>query len=244
MANPATANCRHAIVAYVAFLAATAWAVTFLADLQLPRGIDHGTRQPAAFAALIDLALLLLFAIQHSVMARAEFKRRLARWMPSWMERSTYVLTASLALLLLFWQWRPVGRPIWDLHHVAAGPIWALFALGWLLAVSSTFMVDHFDFFGLRRAYLHARPIPDAPTPFQERWLYAWVRHPMMLSLLVAFWATPRMTVGHLIFAVAATGYIAVGVQFEERDLRREARGALWCNILPSQAQHSQMEGN
>lgn len=216
----------YAVLAYAAFLVASAWAVTFLADVQLPRGINHGTQQPAglavAVAIAVDLALLLLFALQHSVMARSGFKHWAARWIPPHVERSTYVLATSLVLLLLFWQWQPVGTPIWDLHGVAAGAIWALYALGWLIAIGSTFMVDHLDVFGLRRAYRYARSRRHPPAAFQERWLYGWVRHPLMLGLLVAFWATPRMTAGHLLFATASTGYILVGVQFEEHDLEHE----------------------
>jgi protein-S-isoprenylcysteine O-methyltransferase Ste14 len=212
----------YALAAYAAFLAATAWTVTFLADLQLPHGIDHGERHSAAFAVVIDLALLLFFGVQHTVMARAGFKRWLSRWATPPVERSTYVLATSLVLLLLFWQWQPVGSPIWDVHHVAAGAIWAACTLGWLVAISSTYMVDHFDFLGLSKAYRYARGGPAAAAPFREWWLYAWVRHPMMLGMVLAFWATPRMTASHLLFAAGATGYIAVGVHFEERDLERE----------------------
>ena len=212
----------YAVLAYAAFLVASAWAVAFLADLQLPRGIDHGAQQPVGLAVVVDLALLLLFALQHSVMARSGFKRWVARWIPAHVERSTYVLAASLVLLLLFWQWQAVGTPIWDLHGVVAGAIWVLYALGWLIATGSTFMVDHLDVFGLRRAYRHARGRRHLPAAFQERWLYGWVRHPLMLGLLVAFRATPSMTAGHLLFATAATGYILVGVRFEEHDLEHE----------------------
>ena len=147
----------YAVVAYAAFLVASAWAVTFLADLQLPRGIDRGAQQPVGVAVVVDVALLLLFALQHSVMARAGFKHWVARWIPAHVERSTYVLATSLVLLLLLWQWQPVGTPTWDLHGVAGGAIWVLYALGWLIALGSTFMVDHLDVFGVRRAYLHAR---------------------------------------------------------------------------------------
>ena len=189
----------YAVLAYAAFLVASAWAVTFLADLQLPRGINHGTQQPVGLAVAVDVALLLLFALQHSTMARSGFKHWAARWIPPHVERSTYVLATSLVLLLLFWQWQPVGTPMWDLHGVAAGAIWALYALGWLIAIGSTFMVDHLDVFGLRRAYRHARSRCHPPAAFQERWLYGWVRHPLMLGLLVAFWATSRMTAGHLL---------------------------------------------
>jgi len=212
----------YAVVAYAAFLASSVWAVTFLADLQLPRGIDHGARQAPGVAVVVDVALLLLFALQHSVMARHGFKRWMARWIPPHVERSTYVLATSLVLLLLLWQWQPVGTWTWELHGVTAWAILLLCALGWLIAIGSTFIVDHLDVFGVRRAYRHARGRPDLPAPFQERWLYGWVRHPLMLGLVVAFWSTPRMTAGHLLFATAATGYILVGVRFEEHDLERE----------------------
>ena len=212
----------YSVLAYAAFLAASAWSVTFLADVQLPRGIDHGAHLPAALAVVVDSALLLAFALQHSVMARRGFKRRVARWIPAHAERSTYVLATSLVLLLLFWQWQPMSAPIWDLHGVGAGAVWIVGALGWLLAIGSTFAVDHLDFFGLRRAYQHASGRQHRPAPFQERWLYGWVRHPLMLGLLVAFWATPRLTAGHVLFALAASGYIVVGVRFEEHDLEHE----------------------
>ena len=213
----------YAAVAYAAFLVASAWAVTFLADWQLPRGIDHGTRQALPTAVTVDLALLALFALQHSVMARSGFKRWLVRFLPAPMERSTYVLAASAFLLLLFWQWQSVATPVWDLHNaVGSGAIWCVYVLGWLIAIGSTFMIDHFDFFGLRRAYRYSRREPATPMRFVERWLYGWVRHPLMLGLLMAFWATPRMTAGHLLFAFSATAYIAVGGRFEEHDLERE----------------------
>ena len=156
----------YAVLAYATFLAASVWAVTFLADLQLPRGIDHGAHQPVGLAVVVDLALLLLFAVQHSVMARAGFKRWVARWIPAPAERSTYVLAASLVLLLLYWQWQPMTAPIWDLHGVVAAATWVVFALGWLIAVGSTFMVDHLDVFGLRQAYRHARGCAPRPAAF------------------------------------------------------------------------------
>jgi protein-S-isoprenylcysteine O-methyltransferase Ste14 len=174
-------------------------------------------------AVTIDAALLSLFAIQHTVMARAQFKTRLQRVLPAVAERSTYVLAASLTLLLLYWQWRALPEELW---RVDAQPwdalIWVIFGLGWVVTVASTFMVDHLDFLGLRQAGWHARPGPYQPPSFTERWLYAWVRHPMMTGLILAFWATPRMTVGHLLFATAGCAYIAVGLSFEERDLRRQ----------------------
>jgi protein-S-isoprenylcysteine O-methyltransferase Ste14 len=212
----------YGVLAYAAFLAALAWAVTFLADLPLPRGIDHGVGHPAVLAVGVDLALLLLFAVQHSVMARAGFKQWLSRRLPAPMERSTYVLATSVLLLLLFWRWQTLPRPVWELHNPASGVLWTLCALGWIIAIGSTFMIDHLDFLGLSRVVGYSRQKALEPGPFVERWLYAWVRHPLMLGLLLAFWATPRMSLGHLVFAAAATGYIAVGVRFEEHDLKRE----------------------
>jgi protein-S-isoprenylcysteine O-methyltransferase Ste14 len=213
----------YAVLAYAAFLLATAWAVGFLANLSFaPTTVDGPLRGSRWESLLVDAGLLLLFAVQHSVMPRAGFKRRLARVLPVEAERSTFVLVSALLLGLLFWQWRPLPGEIWtvsDQPWIAL--LWALYALGWAIAVATTYMVDHWDFLGLRQASWDPARGPYVGPGFSERWLYAWIRHPLMLGLLVAFWATPRMTVGHLLFAVASTGYIAVGVRFEERDLRR-----------------------
>lgn len=213
----------YAGLAYAGFLAAALWAIGFLAGVSVVKTADGGSPGPVWAALLADAGLLLVFAGQHSVMARAGFKQRLARMLPAAAERSTYVLAASLALLLLFWQWRPVPAAVW---HVSAQPaaalIWAVYAAGWLVALSATFMIDHLDFLGLRQARQHASRQPHVPPPFRERWLYTWVRHPMMLGLLIAFWATPAMTAGHLFFAAAGTAYILVGIRFEERDLVRQ----------------------
>jgi methanethiol S-methyltransferase len=210
----------YAGLAYAAFAAAALWAIAFLADLSTPHAVDGVSRRPAWTALLIDACLLLVFAVQHSVMARAGSKQRLARILPAATERSTYVLAASLALGLLFWQWQTLPALAW---HVSAQPwaalIWVVYAAGWLLAVAATFMIDHLDFLGLRQAYAHIRQRPYQPPRFTERWLYAWVRHPMMLGLIIAFWATPAMTAGHLLFAAAGSAYIVVGLKFEERDL-------------------------
>ncbi len=213
----------YAIVAYVAFVAVVLWAIAFLADVDIVHTVD-GQRQGSAWVAvLIDAALLLLFAVQHSVMAREPFKRWLATVLPAAAERSTYVLTASVLLGLLFGQWRPIPTTVWRFGDpVAAAAIWTVYAIGWLVAVGATFMVDHLDFSGLRQASWPSRRGPYESPSFTERWLYAWVRHPMMLGLLIVFWATPRMSVGHVFFAAAGSAYIAVGVRFEERDLRRQ----------------------
>lgn len=221
--RPGAGRLVYAGLAYLAFVAAALWAAVFLADLAGRYSIDRGNRGPAWVALLVDGGLLSVFAVQHSVMARAGFKRRLARVLPTAVERSTYVLAASAALVLLFWLWQPLPGTVW---RVSAQPwaalIWVAYAVGWLIAVSATFMVDHLDFLGLRQARWPAGAGPYRGPSFRERWLYAWVRHPMMVGLLLTFWVTPRMTVSHLFFAVAATGYVAVGLRFEERDLYGE----------------------
>jgi methanethiol S-methyltransferase len=217
-----TATIAYAGIAYATFVVVTVWAIGFLADAGTPTVVDGAARRPAWSALPVDAGLLLIFAAQHSVMARTQVKRRLARLVPSAVERSTYVLATGLVLGLLFWQWQPVPTVVWRIGAPTwAGLVWTVYALGWLTAASATFMVDHLDFLGIRQARWRG-PVPYEPPPFRERWLYAWVRHPMMLGLLTAFWATPRMTVGHLFFAAAGTGYVAVGLRFEERDLYRQ----------------------
>ena len=211
----------YSAIAYAAFVAASLWGVLFLADVGPLTSVDSNTSGAAWWAVLLDLGLMLAFAVQHTVMARDPFKRWLTRTVPPAVERSTYVLAASLVLGLMFWQWHALPATVWDLH---AQPwvllVWVIYGVGWVVAIWATFMIDHWDFLGLRQAgWLPERPKPaDSVT---RRWLYAWVRHPMMLGLLVAFWATPTMTAGHLLFALGASGYIAIGVRFEERDLRR-----------------------
>ena len=215
------ASCVHTAFAYLAFAVSATWAIAFLADLRTVPVIDGAPSGPAWLAVLVDSGLLL-FALQHSVMARAGVKRRMARVVPAAIERSTYVLSTSLCLGLLFWRWRGLPVAIWRVDAQSwLALLWGICALGWVIALSSTFMIDHLDFLGLRQGGW-ARRRPYSSPSFAERWMYAWLRHPMMLGLLVAFWATPWMTTGHLLFAVAASGYIALGVRFEERDLRRQ----------------------
>jgi methanethiol S-methyltransferase len=209
----------YSACAYAAFLAVSLWGVLFLADRGPTPTVDSTRSGPAWLAVLLDLALWLVFGLHHSVFARAGVKRRLARAVPGRVERSTYVLAASLALGLLFWQWRALPATIWRLDAQPwVAVVWAGYGAGWVIAVAATFMTDHWELLGLRQAgWLTSRP---HAASVSRRWLYAWVRHPMMLGLLVAFWVTPVMTAGHLLFALAASGYIAVGVHFEERDLR------------------------
>nr|WP_296069856.1 isoprenylcysteine carboxylmethyltransferase family protein [uncultured Actinoplanes sp.] len=206
-----------AVLAYAVFLLSSAWAIGFLA------GWGDGPATSTAWVALtIDTLLLLAFAVQHTVMARAGFKRRLVRFVPAAAGRSVYVLTAGLLLLALFAFWQPLPTVLWDVGRPWSALLWTLYAAGWVVVVGSTFMVDHADFLGLKQAYLHLRLRAHRPPTFKERLLYGWVRHPMMLGLLITFWATPRLTAGHLFFAGAATAYIVVGIRFEERDLRAQ----------------------
>jgi len=207
--------------AYLLFGVALVWAALFLTGVAGAPLVDRGPAAPAAVAAAIDVALLGLFAVQHSVMARPAFKRALARALPAGAERSLFVLAASVVLLVLFSQWRPLPAVVWSLGGSAGAAVVVAAWAGWLLLVASTWMIDHFDLFGLRQAWLAFRRRPYSGPPFQTRWLYAWVRHPIMSAFLVIFWAVPRMTAGHLLFSVMATGYVFVGTWFEERDLVR-----------------------
>ena len=216
----------YGLVVYAIFLATSLYAVGFVGNLWVPKSIDLGfpagasPSQPVAAAVLIDLALLGIFAVQHSVMARATFKRWWTHWVPASVERSTYVLMASAALMLLFAQWRPVTTPVWKLPAGAAAlALHAVSWMGWVLAIGSTFLIDHLELFGLRQVWLRLTRSSMPTSGFRTPMLYGHVRHPMYLGFLLAFWATPAMTVGHLLFAVASTGYILVGIWFEERDL-------------------------
>lgn len=215
----------YAAACYAIFLATFLYAIGFVAGVVVPKHVDNGPATPLATALAINVALLLLFAVQHSGMARPAFKRWWTRLVPKPFERSTYVLASSLVLIVLFWQWRPIPQLVWQVGSVPAQyALHALAAAGWLLVLASTFLINHFDLFGLRQAWFHARGLPsDSRAPFVVRAFYRIVRHPLMLGFLVAFWATPTMTLGHLLFAIATTGYIIVAVKFlEERDLVAE----------------------
>jgi methanethiol S-methyltransferase len=203
------------------FVIVTLWTMAFLAGIVVSPTVDEPARTTIARAIVVDLALLLLFAVQHSVMARRQVKLRLGRWIPAALERTTFVLATDLCLALLLVFWQPWGGQIWDVGGPVALVLWALCGAGWALAVASTFAVDHLELMGLRQAGWAAPRDTGAPATLQVRGLHAVVRHPLMSGLLLAFWATPRMGAGHLLFAVAATGYVAVGLAFEERDLRR-----------------------
>jgi len=213
----------YGLVCYAFFLATFLYAIGFVAGAGVPRSIDSGHAAGGLPSLLIDLGLLSLFAVQHSVMARPWFKERWTRIVPHAIERSTFVLASSLALALLFWQWRPLPQLVWDVDAPALRALLrGLSALGWLTVLLGTFMISHAQLFGVSQVWARLRGQSPAEPPFQTRGFYRYVRHPLMVGFLIAFWATPAMSVGHLVFAGACTGYILIAtLGFEERDLER-----------------------
>jgi len=210
----------YGAASYIVFVVAFLYAIGFVGNIVVPRTVDHGIAAPIGEAAAVNAVLLGLFAVQHSVMARPVFKRWWTRFVPPSIERSTYVWLSSVALLLLYWQWRTMPALIWDVRQpVARLTLWALFWLGWATVFASTFMINHFDLFGLRQVYLAWRGKPYTELDFHTHLFYRLVRHPLMLGFIVAFWAAPTMRAGHLLFAIATTAYILIALQLEERDL-------------------------
>ena len=212
----------YGAASYLVFLATFLYAIAFVGGFAVPTQLD-GAGTLTATALAVNCLLLTIFAVQHSVMARRWFKERWTRIVPEPIERSTYVLFASLALLLLFSQWRPIGVPIWSIDNVAARVfVWTLFASGWAIVLIVTFLINHFDLFGLRQVWLSLVGIPYTKVTFRTPLPYRFVRHPLYFGFLLAFWSTPHMTLAHLVFAVATTAYIVLAIQFEEADLVHE----------------------
>jgi len=210
----------YGAIAYFIFLASFLYAIGFVGGFLVPKTIDSEPAGSTVMAILIDLGLLSLFAVQHSVMARPFFKRWWTTIIPPAAERSTYVLASSLLLFLLFWLWQSLPSVAWSATQpMLVIVLWTLFGLGWLVVLISTFLINHFDLFGLRQVYLQFIGQSYTPIPFQTPWLYRIVRHPIMVGFLIAFWATPTMSQGHLLFAAVVTAYVLVALRLEERDL-------------------------
>lgn len=235
----------YGVASYGVFLAVFLYAVGFVGDLLVPRSVDTGAGGSTVLAILVDSVLLALFAVPHSVMARPAFKAWWTRFVSPPIERSTYVLVSSLLLGLLFWQWRPIPFIVWRVGDPTGRMLLlAVFWLGWGVVLVSTFLINHFDLFGLRQTYVFSTDRPYRPLEFKTPGFYRFVRHPVMTGFLVAFWAAPTMTAGRLLFAAATTAYVLIGLRFEERDLERafgepyrayrRRTGLLWPRLRPA----------
>jgi methanethiol S-methyltransferase len=210
----------YGLICYAVFFVTFLYSIAFVENVYLPKTIDSGVSGSTGAALLADAVLLGIFAVQHSGMARPGFKKVWARLVPPSIERSTYVLITSLLLALIYWKWQPIPAIVWDVAGSARRmALIAVSVVGWLIVLTSTFMINHFDLFGLRQVYLRMQNRPYTHLQFTQAALYRFVRHPIMLGFIIAFWATPTMSVGHLLFAIATTGYILIGVTLEERDL-------------------------
>jgi protein-S-isoprenylcysteine O-methyltransferase Ste14 len=210
----------YGVGAYLVFFGTILYAIGFVTGIVVPKTIDTGVAGPAGAAIIVNVLLLSLFAVQHSVMARKQFKRWWTLFVPASIERSTYVLLSSLALILVFWQWQPIPAVVWEVSNpTLAAALVGLSLMGWVIVFLSTFLINHFELFGVRQVILNLMGRDDGETKFRTPLLYKMVRHPLYLGFIIAFWAAPVMTVGHLLFALVTTAYILVGIALEERDL-------------------------
>lgn len=213
----------YGILAYVIFLTTFLYAIGFVGNMVVPKAIDSGTELALLPSIVINVILLSVFALQHSIMARPAFKKWFTKIISPAMERSTYILLSSLALLLIYWQWQPITTIVWETHNkISVTLMTGLFFLGWTIVLLSTFMINHFELFGLAQIFNNLKNRQTPNPKFQTNFLYKIVRHPIMLGFLIAFWATPRMTVGHLLFTIVTTLYILIAVKYlEEKDLKK-----------------------
>ncbi len=216
------ASLVYGLLCYALFLVVFLYAIGFVGNVIVPKSIDTGLPTDLSSALLCNVFLLSLFAVQHTIMARPAFKQVFTKIVPQQCERSTFVLMASLCLATVFWKWMPLPTLVWNVEQpIARNLLWALFAIGWLIVLLATFMINHFELFGLQQVVLHFVGRQRGPEAFTTRGFYKYIRHPIMAGFLIAFWATPQMSQGHLLFAVVTTGYILFGITMEERDLIR-----------------------
>ncbi len=209
----------YGVLSYLVFLISFLYAIGFVTNFGVPKGIDSGVPGPVLGAVLVNMLLMGLFALQHSIMARPGFKAWWTKFVPEPVERSTYVLLSSLALLLLYWQWQPIPGLVWSVEGTGATLLWAICAAGWAVVLLSTLMIGHFELIGLQQVYANLKNLRPAAPNLITPGLYGLVRHPIMTGFIIAFWATPQMSWGHLLFAAVTTVYILIALQFEERDL-------------------------